>query len=73
MARFILDVWTEDIQKVLDIIDKVKILEENVTSIRCIDESLDNQFYSHGTDTSPLMNRISEQQLKNDLEILKKY
>jgi hypothetical protein len=73
MARFILDVWTDDIQAVLDILDKVKILEENVSSIRCIDESLDNQFYSHDTDTSPLMNRISEQQLKNDLEILKKY
>lgn len=73
MARFILDVWTDDIQAVLDILDKVKILEENVSSIRCIDESLDNQFYSHDTDTDPTMNVISKKQLENDLEILKKY
>ena len=73
MARFILDVWTDDIQAVLDILDKVKILEENVSSIRCIDESLDNQFYSHDKDTDPTMNVISKKQLENDLEILKKY
>ena len=73
MARFILDVCTDDIQAVLDILDQVKVLSKNVSSIRCIDESLNNQFYSHDKYTSPLMNRISEQQLKNDLEILKKY
>ena len=73
MARFILDVWTDDIQAVLNILDENDFLQGNVSSIRCIDESLENQFYYHDKGTSPLMNKISEKQLKNDLEILKNY
>ena len=73
MARFILDVWTDDIQAVLNILDENDFLQGNVSSIRCIDESLENQFYYQDEGTSPLMNAISEKQLKNDLEILKNY
>ena len=73
MARFILDVWTDDIQSVLNILEENDFLGKTVSSIRCIDESLENQFYSHDVETTPLMNAISEKQLKNDLEILKKY
>ena len=70
MARFILDVATDDIRKVLDVIERDDFLLGNVTSIRCIDETNDNQFYSWDEDTSPMMNRLSEKQLKTDRDIL---
>ena len=73
MARFILDVATEDIRKVLDVIERDDFLLGNVTSIRCIDETNDNQFYSWDEDTSPMMNRLSEKQLKTDRDILSKH
>ena len=73
MARFILDVATEDIRKVLDVIERDDFLLDNVTSIRCIDETNDNQFYSWDQDTSPMMNRLSEKQLKTDRDILSKH
>ena len=73
MARFILDVATKDIRKVLDVIDRDDFLSDNVTSIRCIDKTNSNQFYSWDKDTSPMMNRLSEKQLKTDRDILSKH
>jgi|TARA_B110000503_G_C6959799_1_gene334530 hypothetical protein len=90
MARFILDfmvnVKDEDrdtiITSVLNIIERDELLSQGVTSIRCIDETEDNQFWSHDSyytegigqvTTSPLMNVLSKKQLKNDREILSKY
>ena len=82
MARFILDVQTKDISKVLDVIERDNFLSDNVTSIRCIDETNDSQFFDHDTyfdedigqvTTSPMMNVISKKQLENDKKILSKY
>lgn len=82
MARFILDVMTEDWIRVLDVIERDKFLSSEVTSIRCIDETNDSQFYSHDSyftegvgqvTTSPLMNVLSKKQLENDREFLSKY
>ena len=73
MARFILDVMTKDIIKVLDVIERDNFLSDNVTSIRCIDETNDAQFYSWDDGTSPIMNALSKKQLVNDREILSKY
>ena len=73
MARFILDVMTDDIRQVLDVIERDNFLSDNVTSIRCIDETDDNQFYSWDETTSPIMNVLSKKQLENDREILSKY
>ena len=73
MARFILDVMTEDITKVLNVIERDNFLSDEVTSIRCIDETNDNQFYSWDEDTSPMMNVLSKKQLKTDRDILSKH
>ena len=73
MARFILDVMTDDISQVLDVIERDNFLSDKVTSIRCIDETNDNQFYSWDETTSPIMNVLSKKQLENDREILSKY
>ena len=73
MARFILDVMTDDVIKVLNVIERDNILSNEVTSIRCIDETNDNQFYSWDKGTSPMMNILSEKQLKTDKYILSKY
>ena len=90
MARFILDfmvnVKGEDrdtiITSVLNILERDELLSQGVTSIRCIDETNDNQFYCHDNfisedghkiATTPMMNVLSEKQLANDREILSKY
>ena len=73
MARFILDVKTEDITKVLYVIDRDNFLSDNISSIRCIDETNDNQFYSWDENSSPMMNVLSEKQLETDREILSKH
>ena len=82
MARFILDVMTDDISQVLDVIERDDFLSNQVTSIRCIDETDDNQFYSHDSfftenvgqvTTSPMMNVLSKKQLETDREVLSKY
>ena len=90
MARFILDfmvnVKEEDrdtiITGVLNILERDELLSQGVTSIRCIDETNDNQFWSHDSyftegvgqvNTYPLMNVLSKKQLENDREILSKY
>ena len=73
MARFILDVMTDDIRQVLDVIERDNFLSDTVTSIRCIDETNDNQFYSWDKDTSPMMNVLSKKQLETDRDILSKY
>ena len=73
MARFILDVMTDDIRKVLDVIERDQFLSDKVTSIRCIDETNDNQFYSWDEDASPMMNVLSKKQLETDRETLSKY
>tara|TARA_R110002167_G_scaffold1806_1_gene8742 strand:- start:185 stop:451 length:267 start_codon:yes stop_codon:yes gene_type:complete len=88
MARFILDFMINDedneklIQNVLDIIERDKLLSESVTSIRCIDKTNENQFWSHDSfftenvgkvTTSPMMNVLSKKQLETDREILSKY
>ncbi len=73
MARFILDVMTEDITKVLDVIERDNFLSDNVSSIRCIDETNDNQFYSWDENFSPMMNVLSKKQLETDRYILSKY
>jgi hypothetical protein len=73
MARFILDVMTYDIKRVLDVIERDDFLLNQVTSIRCIDETNDNQFYGWDEDTSPMMNILSKKQLETDREILSKY
>ena len=46
---------------------------DNVTSIRCIDETNENQFWSWDEDTSPMMNALSKKQLENDKDILSKH
>jgi len=73
MARFILDVMTDDIIKVLDVIERDDFLLNQVTSIRCIDQTDDNQFYSWDKNTSPMMNVLSEKQLETDRKILSNY
>ena len=73
MARFILDVMTDDIIKVLDVIERDDFISREVTSIRCIDETNDNQFYSWDENFSPMMNVLSKKQLKTDRDILSKY
>jgi len=73
MARFILDVMTEDITKVLNVIERDHFLSDKVTSIRCIDKTNDNQFYSWDENFSPMMNVLSKKQLETDREILSKY
>ena len=80
MARFILDVMTEDIERVLDVIDRDKFLSSGVTTIVCIDETNDNQFYHHDTFMrggkrvvhTPMMNQISDKQIKEFNEFLNK-
>ena len=55
MARFILDVMlnnegqerSDDIVKILKVIERDQLLSETVTSIRLIDETNEHQFYSH--------------------------
>jgi|TARA_R110000744_G_scaffold5910_1_gene20862 hypothetical protein len=90
MARFILDFMINSegkerdllVEKVLDVIERDQLLSGGVTSIRCIDETNDNQFYCHDNfisedghkiATTPMMNVLSEKQLANDREILSKY
>lgn len=73
MARFILDVMTDDIIKVLNVIERDGFLSREVTSIRCIDETNDNQFYSWDENFSPMMNVLSKKQLETDRDILSKY
>ncbi len=72
MARFILDVATKDIKKVINVIERDDFLLGNVTSIRCIDKTNENQFYCWDENTSPIMNVISKKQLENDKKILSK-
>ena len=76
MAWFILDVANLDckgIAEVLDVIERDPFLAKGVTSIRCIDETNDNQFYSWDTGTTPMMNVLSEKQIEEDKKILSKY
>ena len=82
MARFILDVMSKDILKVLEVLERDEFLSQNTTSIRCIDETNNNQFFDHDSffmedvgqvTTSPMMNAISKEQLKNDRDVLSKY
>lgn len=73
MARFILDIMTDDIRKVLDVIERDDFLSDQVASIRCIDETNDNQFYSWDEKTSPMMNVLSKKQIETDRKILSKY
>ena len=90
MARFILDFMINSegkerdllIEKVMDVIERDKLLSQGVTSIRCLDETNNNQFWSHDSfftenvgqvTTSPMMNVLSKEQLENDREILSKY
>ena len=55
----------------MQIIDN--FLSDKVTSIRCIDETNNNQFYSWDKDTSPMMNVLTKKQLKTDRDILSKH
>ena len=82
MARFILDVSTDDIARVLEVIERDEFLSQGLTSIRCIDETSDNQFWSHDSfftenvgevTTSPMMNQLSQKQLDNDKHSLSQY
>ena len=76
MARFILDVANLDskgIANVLDLIDRDSFLSERITSIRCIDETNENQFYCWDIGTTPMMNVLSEKQIEEDKKILSKY
>ncbi len=73
MSRFILDIMTDDIRKVLDVIERDDFLSDQVASIRCIDETNDNQFYSWDENTSPMMNVLSKKQLETDRKILSNY
>ena len=76
MARFILDVANLDskgIANVLDLIERDSFLLEHVTSIRCIDETNENQFYCWDEGTTPMMNVLSEKQIEEDKKILSKY
>ncbi len=90
MARFILDFMINEegekreelIGKVLDLLERDELLSQGVTTINCIDETNDNQFWhkdsffkegvGHVT-TSAMMNKISEKQIENYNNSLKKY
>ena len=90
MARFILDFMINSegkerdllIEKVMDVIERDQLLSQGVTSIRCLDETNNNQFWSHDSfftenvgqvTTSPMMNVLSKEQLETDREVLSKY
>jgi|TARA_R110002073_G_scaffold248085_2_gene411070 hypothetical protein len=90
MARFILDFMINSegkerdllVEKVLDVIERDQLLSQGVTSIRCLDETNNNQFWSHDSfftenvgqvTTSPMMNVLSKEQLETDREVLSKY
>ena len=90
MARFILDVMlnnegkerSNDIAKILEVIERDQLLSDTVTSIRLIDETNDHQFYSHDSFKDndgkeviyhPMMNVISDKQTAEDKRILSTY
>ncbi len=82
MARFILDVATEDIQKVLDILDRDNFLGSSLSAIYCIDETNENQFYApdsianeDGTTTeyNYIDNQLSTKQVENFKQLLEGY
>lgn len=65
MARFILDVANcdkNDIEKVFEILDRDKFLSLKIATIKCIDETNDNQFYTEYEDNT---NELSEEQINN--------
>lgn len=62
MARFILDVATDDIGKVLDVIDRDDFLNKELSWIRCIDKTSENQFYVDGYGGT---NEFTERQIQN--------
>jgi hypothetical protein len=55
------------------VIERDPFLAKGVTSIRCIDETNNNQFYSWDTGTTPMMNALSEKQIEEDKKVLSKY
>ena len=66
----------------MDVIERDQLLSQGVTSIRCLDETNNNQFWSHDSfftenvgqvTTSPMMNVLSKEQLETDREVLSKY
>lgn len=72
MARFILDVDTNDIKQVLDILNRDEFLSDNVSSISCIDKTNDNQFYCNDASNGHtyLMNQLSDIQINTFKEQL---
>ena len=66
MARFILDVMTKDIKEVLHLIERDSFISSKIASIRCIDNTNNNQFNS-----SSIKNVLSKEQLETDKQILK--
>ena len=65
MARFILDVANcdkNDIEKVFEILDRDKFLSLKIATIKCIDETNDNQFYTEYENNT---NELSEEQINN--------
>lgn len=73
MARFILDVDTTDIKRVLEVLDRDLFLSDNTSTITCIDNTSDAQFYFDDPTTgcSYAMNELTDKQIKNYKDILK--
>lgn len=65
MARFILDVANcdrGDIEKIFEVLDRDEFLSRKNATIKCIDETNDNQFY---TEYETNTNELSEKQIEN--------
>ena len=76
MARFILDIGNLDkkgIAEALEVVERDPFLLKHVTSIRCIDETNENQFFTWGKFTTPMMNVLSDKQIEKDKMVLSKY
>jgi hypothetical protein len=73
MARFILDVDTTDIKRVLEVIDRDLFLSDNTSTITCVDKTNDAQFYFDDPTTgcSYSMNALTKKQVQNYKDILK--
>ena len=73
MARFILDVDTTDIKRVLEVLDRDLFLCNNTSSIMCVDNTNDAQFYFDDPTTgcSYAMNALTEGQIQTQKDLLK--
>jgi len=73
MARFILDVMInsdENVQEIIckvlkEVIEDCEVVASTVSTITVIDETNTAQFYSRDGKFTPLMNKLTKQQIEN--------